>query len=515
MALLDRLGCSLVISNYQSGTVVTFSSLGDGRPVQMFASFAAAMGLALSGDRLAVATVSEVIVLANIRKLAPSQPKFPGVFDGYFVPRVRYAVGKWSLHDMAFDEAGLLAVNTAYPCICRIDGFHNFVPIWQPPWISELRPGDRCHLNGMAMENGTVRYATSLGTTDTPRGWTENKLDDGVLVEVPSGRILASGLCMPHSPHLIGDRLYLIEAGTGTLVEIDRTSGARRPIVALPGFARGLAAHGGYLFAGLSLMRDSRPFEELPVEQSGQELICGVVAIELATGQVVGTLRYTGGCSEIHDLQVVAGVHHLGISGCDSDAQAEAVDMPDTGLRIAPEQAWIDCGDAPEDLDHGPAGSGKDDACPGIGAEAACGPFQCRRSPAPHQQGSRLLRGRPHRAGHAHGLAVRPSGQGRQPGDRRLHLSDGADPIGLHEERAGLRRLGRPDRGGRLRGHQSPVHAAGKFRCPGGGRKAGRILGRIDREALSSDRGRSVRRRRVAPRLRRCGAVRCKRLSAE
>src|ERR1700761_6913719 len=56
VALLDELGCSLAISNYQSGAVMCFSSLGDGRPVQMYARFPAAMGLALDGDRLAVAT---------------------------------------------------------------------------------------------------------------------------------------------------------------------------------------------------------------------------------------------------------------------------------------------------------------------------------------------------------------------------------------------------------------------------------------------------------------------------
>ncbi len=336
VALLEKLGCSLVITNYQSSTVMTFSSLGDGRPVQMFAPFPAAMGLALDGDRLAVAALTDVIVLTNIRKLAPSLPKFPGIFDGYFVPRVRYTTGECSLHDMVFDSGGLLAVNTAYSCICRIDGFHSFVPVWQPPWISEIRPGDRCHLNGMAVEQGDIRYATALGTTNVPRGWTERRLDGGVLMEVPSGRILSSGLCMPHSPRLIDGRLYIIEAGTGTLLEIDRDSGVRRPIVTLPGFARGLAVHDGYFFVGLSLMRDSKPFEGLPVERNGQELICGVVAVEIATGQVVGTLRYTGGCTEIHDIQVAAGVRRLGISGTDTDTSTLAIDLPDFGLWLDP-----------------------------------------------------------------------------------------------------------------------------------------------------------------------------------
>lgn len=337
VALLEKLGCSLVITNYQSSTVMTFSSLGDGRPVQMFAPFHAAMGLALDGDRLAVAALTEVIVLSNIRKLAPSLPKYPGIFDGYFLPRVRYVTGECSLHDMVFEpDGGIIAVNTDYSCICRIDGFHNFVPIWQPPWITEIRPGDRCHLNGMAVAQGEIRYATSLGTTNVPRGWTERRLDGGVLMELPTGRILTSGLCMPHSPRLVGDRLYMIEAGTGTLLEIDRTSGARRSIVTLPGFARGLAVHDGYFFVGLSLMRDSKPFEGLPVERSGQELICGVVAIEIATGQLVGMLRYTGGCTEIHDIQVAAGVRRLGISGNETDTSTLAIDLPDFGLWLDP-----------------------------------------------------------------------------------------------------------------------------------------------------------------------------------
>jgi uncharacterized protein (TIGR03032 family) len=240
------------------------------------------------------------------------------------------------LHDMVFEGRDILAVNTAYSCICRIDGFHSFVPVWQPPFISEIRPGDRCHLNGMAVDDGEIRYATALGTSNTPRGWTADKLTGGVLMEVPSGRIVSHGLCMPHSPRLIDGRLYLIEAGTGTLVEVDRMSGARRPIVTLPGFARGLAAHGGYLFVGLSLVRDSLPFVGLPIEHSGRELICGVVAVEIATGEIVGTLRYTGGCTEIHDLQVMAGVRRLGISGHDTDTSTLAIDMPEIGLWLDP-----------------------------------------------------------------------------------------------------------------------------------------------------------------------------------
>ncbi len=74
-------------------------------------------------------------------------------------------------------------------------------------------------------------------------------------------------------------------------------SGAKQEIVRRPGFARGLAELHGYLFIGLSLVRDSRPFDGLPLETDGRELICSMVAVELASGKIVGTLRYTGGCT--------------------------------------------------------------------------------------------------------------------------------------------------------------------------------------------------------------------------
>lgn len=336
VALLERLGCSLVISNYQSGAVMTFSALGDGRPMQMFAPFPAAMGLAIEGDRLAVAARGELVVLVNTRRLAAGYPKYPGLFDGYFLPRARYLTGECALHDLAFDGPDVLAVNTRYSCICRVDGVHSFAPVWRPPFIDEIRPGDRCHLNGMALEDGALRYVTALGTGNTPRSWAEGKLTGGVLMEAPGGEVLAAGLCMPHSPRLVDGRLYIVEAGSGALLQIDRQSGLKTEIVSLPGFARGLAAHQGHLFVGLSLVRESLGFSGLPVEAKGEALFCGVVAIEIASGRVVGTLRYTGGCTEIHDIQVMAGVRRLGISGCNADTASLAIDMPEESLWLHP-----------------------------------------------------------------------------------------------------------------------------------------------------------------------------------
>ena len=69
---------------------------------------------------------------------------------------------------------------------------------------------------------------------------------------------------MPHSPRLIGGELFVLEAGAGNLLKIDRGSGVKTVVARLPGFARGLAEHRGFLFVGLSLVRGDAAARRLP-----------------------------------------------------------------------------------------------------------------------------------------------------------------------------------------------------------------------------------------------------------
>jgi uncharacterized protein (TIGR03032 family) len=112
----------------------------------------------------------------------------------------------------------------------KIEDARGFFPeiynksLFQPPFITELAPEDRCHLNGMAFADGQVRYATMLGTSNEPRGWRDGMAEGGVLMEVPSGRVVTRGLSMPHSPRLFGERLYVLEGGRGQLLGVDPVS---------------------------------------------------------------------------------------------------------------------------------------------------------------------------------------------------------------------------------------------------------------------------------------------------
>jgi uncharacterized protein (TIGR03032 family) len=59
-------------------------------------------------------------------------------------------------------------VNTLFSCLATVDEQVSFRPVWQPRFVTALRPEDRCHLNGLAMQEGRPRFVTAAGMTDAP-----------------------------------------------------------------------------------------------------------------------------------------------------------------------------------------------------------------------------------------------------------------------------------------------------------------------------------------------------------
>src|SRR5262245_54956692 len=183
-AMLDRMGISLAVTTYQAGKLVLLRADG---PVlnTHFRSFPKPMGLALEGDRLAFGTFSEVWEYHNNPTVAARRAP-AGRHDACFLPRVGYCTGDTFIHEMAWGKGELVFVNTRFSCLSTRSPLHSFIPTWRPPFITALAPEDRCHLNGMAVFDGQVRYVTALGATDTRGGWRANKKDGGILMEVPS-----------------------------------------------------------------------------------------------------------------------------------------------------------------------------------------------------------------------------------------------------------------------------------------------------------------------------------------
>ena len=244
--------------------------------------------------------------------------------------------GDIRVHDLAFAGGELWLVNTRFSCLATLDDTFSFVPRWRPPFVSALAPEDRCHLNGVAIVDDAPRFVTALGTTDEPGGWRANKNEGGVLLDVDSGEIVVSGLCMPHSPRWHEDRLWILESGRGALGVVDLDDGTVETVAQLPGFTRGLAFAGPFAFVGLSQVRE-HIFEGLPLTEEGVARTSGVWVVDTRNGEVAAFLRFEGNVREVYEVAVLEGIRVPEIAEVGADLLDNAFMLSPEALADIPE----------------------------------------------------------------------------------------------------------------------------------------------------------------------------------
>ena len=334
-ALLEQLGISLAVTTYQAGKLMLVRSDG-GKLSTLLRSFEQPMGLAvdLKLGRMVVGTRRMVWTLRSAPEIAP-QLDPPGRHDACFVPRSAHVTGDIRSHEIALLGGKPWIVNTLLSCLCTLDDEdYGFVPRWRPPFVDRLVAEDRCHLNGLAVQDGRIRFVTAMGETNERDKWKADKVGGGIVIDVESGQTIVRGLSMPHSPRCYRNRVFVLDSGRGHLSTVDVASGKVDPVAALPGYARGLAFHGRFAFVGLSKIRESNIFGGLPIAERYDESQrkCGVYAVDLESGQVAGFLVFEAGCTEIFDIQVLPGLRWPTIVGF----QDKTLD----GILIAPPAVW-------------------------------------------------------------------------------------------------------------------------------------------------------------------------------
>jgi uncharacterized protein (TIGR03032 family) len=112
---------------------------------------------------------------------------------------------------------------------------------------------------------------------------------------------------MPHSPRWHGDNLWVLESGTGKLLQVDPANGQRRALTELPGFARGLGFCGHYAFVGLSKIRETSAMDGVPLAERRGQLMSGVAVIDLRSSKVIASVDFQSAVEEVFDVQVLAG----------------------------------------------------------------------------------------------------------------------------------------------------------------------------------------------------------------
>ena len=301
---------SLAFTTYRAGKLFLIGLNPETSRLSIFErTFERCMGLTVAGNSLYMSSLYQLWRFEN----AVPDGEVHGGYDRVFVPQVGYVTGDIDVHDIALDAEGrVVFVNTLFSCLATVSETHSFVPIWQPPFISRLAAEDRCHMNGLAMEDGRLRYVTAVSRTDAADGWREHRRDGGVVIDVETSEIVADGLSMPHSPRLYRDKLWLHDSGTGYFGSIDTARGTFEPLAFCRGYLRGLSFIGDFAVVGLSLSRGSKTFEGLALEDEhakrGVEPMCAIQVIDLRSGDIVHWLRIDGIVEELYDVVVLPGV---------------------------------------------------------------------------------------------------------------------------------------------------------------------------------------------------------------
>jgi uncharacterized protein (TIGR03032 family) len=300
-AVLNELGISLLVTKYDTNGALLCLSERDGDLHALARPCDHPAGIGVTDSALSIGTRRRIDVLRD------RLPELDGAHtqsrDACYIPYVTYTTGDFSVREMAYAGRRLHAVSAMFSALCVIGEDQQVTPWWSPPFITSLVPEDRCHLNGLAIVDEQVGYVSALGTTDHKRGWRDGKLDGGVVLDVKTGDVVISGLCVPHSPRWREGRLWLLESGTGSLLRADPVTGGKETVHTARGFNRGLALIGKYAFVGFSPARGNI-LRGLPIEQNGMDNP-GVRIIDTHTGTVVAVAVFEDRTGEVFDIQIL------------------------------------------------------------------------------------------------------------------------------------------------------------------------------------------------------------------
>ncbi|MEL7038495.1 MAG: TIGR03032 family protein [Cyanobacteria bacterium J06592_8] len=298
----------LLIGVNQSGGISGFERLFD-----------RAMGLYATPGRLYMSSKYQLWQLDNVLK--PGQ--FYKGYDQLYIPRIGYTTGDIDIHDIVIDQSNrIIFVSTLLNCLATVSSRNSCTPLWKPPFISKIINQDRCHLNGLALVEGKPGYVTSVSQVDYVDGWREHRKNGGCVIDFKSNEIILTGLSMPHSPRFYQGKLWILNSGRGDFGYIEPMSGKFEPVTFCPGYLRGLAFWKNWAIVGLSKPR-KETFSGLELDENLNahqvQPCCGLMVIDLRTGQIVNWLRLEGIITELYDVQVLPGVQRPMALGFQTD----------------------------------------------------------------------------------------------------------------------------------------------------------------------------------------------------
>lgn len=317
---LEEVDGSLACTTFQAGKLIFIGRQPNFELSIFERSFNRCMGLFAHEQSLYMSSLYQLWRFENILSLNETH----NGYDKLYVPQVAYTTGTIDIHDIALDAHGkVIFVNTLFSCLATVSETRSFIPIWKPSFISQLVPEDRCHLNGMAVTMGKVKYVSLVSPSDSATGWRGFLKDGGCVLDVESGEAVITGLSMPHSPRLYDGKLWLLDSGNGRFGFVDIDKGKFEEVCFCPGFLRGLIFYKNYAIVGVSLPRDKDTYTGLPLDEKLKEKnkkpFCGLLVIDMNKGEIAHWLRFNNIIEELYDVAFLPNAIRPMVIGTNTD----------------------------------------------------------------------------------------------------------------------------------------------------------------------------------------------------
>jgi uncharacterized protein (TIGR03032 family) len=312
-------GATLLVTREYEHLILALR-LTNGQPEISYMSLPHPSGLAvdLVRQRVHIASTRNPNMVLDLAPVIGLHPRLDDaqapLEDNPLVPvRTRYLPGCTYMHDLALIGGQLHANSVGQNAVVRIDeDGGQWERVWWPRCIEQntekasqpVFGQNYIQLNSIAAGNTLAEsyFSASSEKISARRPGHQNFPVDkrGVIFSGATREPMARGLTRPHSARLYGDKVWVDNSGYGEFGFAN--DGRFEPVLKLPGWTRGLGFHRNIAFVGTSrvLPRFRQYAPGLDVDKS----ICGLHAVDMTTGQTLGSLLWPYG-NQIFAIEVV------------------------------------------------------------------------------------------------------------------------------------------------------------------------------------------------------------------
>jgi len=303
-SVLEATGATLIVSREYEHLLLAITAVARPRVTYMRIPHPSGIAFDRAGGKLYVASTRNPNQLfefapvvgtmprgdARAKALRPALPLVP--------TRTWYLPGCSYIHDLAMIGTRLHANSVGQNVVVALaDG--RAEPVWWPASI-ERRGAPRTDRNYIQLNSiaagGDLSSSFFSASGERPGRLRPGHLDypvdgRGVIYSGATREPVVRGLTRPHSARLHDNRLWVDNSGYGQFgFFLDRRF---QPVATLPGWTRGLGFAGDVAFVGTSrvIPRFRQYAPGLNVDRS----VCGIHAIDIRTGKLLGSLTFPSG----------------------------------------------------------------------------------------------------------------------------------------------------------------------------------------------------------------------------